>query len=57
MLRHAKQQTTARYIHPVNSKQLEAQGLYLDAIEIRAKGTKNSGARRTRVESRVAGTR
>ncbi len=57
MLRHAKQQTTARYIHPVNSKQLEAQGLYLDAIKIRAKQTKNSGGRRTRVESRVARTR
>jgi integrase len=37
MLRHAKQQTTARYIHAVNSKQIEAQGKYLDAIKIVAK--------------------
>lgn len=57
MLRHAKQQTTARYIHPVNSKQLEAQKLYLDAIRIRAKRTKTSSGRRTRVESRVAARR
>lgn len=34
MLRHEKQQTTARYIHAVNVKQIEAQGKYLDAIKI-----------------------
>jgi integrase len=34
MLRHAKVQTTARYIHSVSSKQIEAQGLYLEAIKI-----------------------
>jgi len=34
MLRHNKQQTTARYIHAVNGKQIEAQGKYLDAIKI-----------------------
>ncbi len=39
MLRHAKQQTTARYIHSVSSKQLEAQELYLDAIRVKAKRT------------------
>ena len=44
MLRHSNQQTTARYIHSVNSSQLEAQGLYLNAIKIRP-----------RVESRVGG--
>jgi integrase len=53
MLRHSKQQTTARYIHPVNSSQLEAQGLYLDAIKIRGKRKTASGMRRPRVESRV----
>jgi integrase len=53
MLRHSKQQTTARYIHPVNSGQLQAQGLYLDAIKIRGKRKKASGIRRSRVESRV----
>jgi hypothetical protein len=37
MLRHAKPQTTARYIHAVNVKQIEAQGKYLDAIKIVAK--------------------
>ena len=40
MLRHSKQRTTARYIHPVNSSQLDAQGLYLDAIKIRGKRKK-----------------
>jgi site-specific recombinase XerD len=34
MLRHDKQQTTARYIHAVNVKQIEAQGKYLDTIKI-----------------------
>jgi integrase len=53
MLRHSKQQTTARYIHPVNSSQLDAQGLYLDAIKIRGKRKKASGIRRSRVQSRV----
>lgn len=53
MLRHSTQQTTARYFHPVNSSQLEAQGLYLDAIKIRGKRKKASGIRRSRVESRV----
>ena len=53
MLRHSKQRTTARYIHPVNSSQLDAQGLYLDAIKIRGKRKKASGIRRSRVESRV----
>ena len=38
MLRHTKSQTTARYIHAVNTKQIEAQGMYLDAIKI---GTKH----------------
>jgi hypothetical protein len=37
MLRHTNPQTTARYIHAVNVKQIEAQGKYLDAIEIVAK--------------------
>ena len=37
MLRHAKPQTTARYIHAVNSKQVEAQGKFLDAIKLGAK--------------------
>jgi hypothetical protein len=37
VLRHAKTQTTARYIHAVNGKQVEAQGKYLDAIKIVAK--------------------
>ncbi|PYX49550.1 MAG: hypothetical protein DMG76_37065, partial [Acidobacteria bacterium] len=37
MLRHTKPQTTARYIHAVNLKQIEAQGKYLDAIKIVAK--------------------
>ena len=53
VLRHAKQQTTTRYIHSVNDKQLEAQGLYLDAIKIRKKCPQPSGRRRLRVESRV----
>jgi len=34
MLRHTKPQTTARYIHSVNSKQVEAQGKYLEAIKL-----------------------
>src|SRR5207245_10720914 len=33
MLRHTKRQTTDRYIHSVNSKQVEAQGMYLKAIK------------------------
>jgi hypothetical protein len=37
MLRHTRQQTTTRYIHAVNGKQIEAQGKYLDAIRIVAK--------------------
>jgi integrase len=53
VLRHTKQQTTSRYIHSVNDKQLEAQGLYLDAIKIRSKGTQPSDKRQLRVESRV----
>jgi len=53
VLRHTKQQTTSRYIHSVNDKQLEAQELYLDAIKIRSKHTQPSGKRRLRVESRV----
>ena len=40
MLRHSKQQTTARYIHAVNSSQLDAQELYLDAIKIRGQHKK-----------------
>jgi integrase len=53
VLRHTKQQTTSRYIHSVNDKQLEAQGLYLDAIKIRRKQPQPSGRRRLRVEPRV----
>jgi integrase len=34
MLRHTRPQTTARYIHSVNSKQVEAQGKYLEAIKL-----------------------
>jgi integrase len=56
MLRHSKQQTTLRYIHAVNDKQLEAQGLYLDAIKIRGKRTGGSGVHQARVESRVGRT-
>ena len=37
MLRHAKPQTTARYIHAVNSKQVEAQGKFLEPIKLGAK--------------------
>src|SRR5262245_27244411 len=37
MLRHTQQQTTARYIHAVNAKQIEAQGKYLEAIKVVAK--------------------
>ncbi len=54
VLRHTRQQTTSRYIHSVNDKQLEAQGLYLDAIKIRRKHPQPSGRRRLRVERRVA---
>ena len=38
MLRHAKTQTTARYIHSVNSKQIEAQGKSLEAIKLEKRG-------------------
>src|SRR5260370_23451836 len=38
MLRHTKPQTTARYIHSVNSKQEQAQGKYLEAIKLRKDG-------------------
>ena len=38
MLRHAKPATTARYIHAVNSKQVEAQGKYLEAIKVGKNG-------------------
>jgi hypothetical protein len=38
MLRHGKPQTTARFIHAVNSKQIEAQGKYLEAIKLRKNG-------------------
>jgi uncharacterized Fe-S center protein len=34
MLRHTKPQTTARYVHSVNSKQVEAQGKYLEATKV-----------------------
>jgi hypothetical protein len=37
MLRHTKQQTTARYIHAVNTKQIEAQSKYQEAIKVMAK--------------------
>ena len=53
VLRHTRQQTTSRYIHSVNDKQLEAQGLYLDAIKIRRKDPQPSGRRGLRVEPRV----
>ncbi len=43
------------YIHAVNDKQVEAQGLYLDAIEIRRKHAQASGVRLSRGESRVGG--
>jgi len=36
-LRHDKQQTTARYIHAMNAKQVEAQGKDLDGIKIGVK--------------------
>jgi integrase len=55
VLRHTKQQTTSRYIHAVNDKQLEAQGLYLDAIKMRRKRSRASVGRRYRVQSRVGG--
>ena len=54
VLRHTRQQTTPRYIHSVNDKQLEAQGLYLDTIKIRRKHPQPSGRGRLRVERRVA---
>jgi integrase len=38
MLRHTKPTTTARYIHAVNSKQIEAQGKYLEAIKVGKNG-------------------
>lgn len=38
MLRHAMPQTTARYIHAVNSTQIEAQGKYLEAIKLGKNG-------------------
>jgi hypothetical protein len=38
MLRHAKPQTTARYLHSLNSKQTESQGKYLEAIKLRNDG-------------------
>jgi integrase len=38
LLRHSKPTTTARYIHPVNSKQIEAQGKYLEAIKLGKNG-------------------
>jgi integrase len=57
MLRHSKQQTTLRYIHAVNDKQVEAQGLYLDAIEMRGKHMQASSVGVSRVESRVGGER
>jgi integrase len=53
MLRHAKQQTTARYIHRVNDEQIQAQGLFLDAIKVRRTSPRISRRNRTRVESRV----
>lgn len=52
-LRHAKQQTTAGYIHAVNEKQLEAQELYLNAIKRGRKHNRISRQGRSRVESRV----
>jgi integrase len=42
-LRHAKPQTTARYIHAVNTRQVEAQGKFLEAIKIGA-GSSNQAA-------------
>jgi hypothetical protein len=53
MLRHSKQQTTLRYIHAVNDKQVEAQGLYLDAIKIGGKQTQAPGGSHSLVGSRV----
>jgi integrase len=38
LLRHSKPTTTARYIHAVNSKQIEAQGKYLEAIKLGKNG-------------------
>ena len=43
MLRHTKPQTTARHIHAVNVKQLEAQGMYLDANAIKIVAKKPDG--------------
>jgi site-specific recombinase XerD len=38
LLRHSKPTTTARYVHAVNSKQIEAQGKYLEAIKLGKNG-------------------
>jgi len=38
LLRHSKPTTTARCIHAVNSKQIEAQGKYLEAIKLGKNG-------------------
>jgi hypothetical protein len=55
VLRHTntRQQTTSRYIHSINVKQLEAQGLYLDAINVNRKHPQPPGRGRLRVEHRV----
>jgi len=53
MLRHAKQQTTARHIHAVNPKQLGAHGKYLDAIKIAMKHPGTGGLNGSRVGVRV----
>jgi len=37
--RHAKPQTTARYIRAVNTRQVEAQGKFLEAIKLGARST------------------
>ena len=42
-LRHAKPQTTARYIQAVNTRQVEAQGKFLEAIKIGARNTDRGG--------------
>ncbi|HEV2196049.1 MAG TPA: tyrosine-type recombinase/integrase [Candidatus Acidoferrum sp.] len=38
LLRHTKPTTTARYIHALHSKQIEAQGRYLEAIKVGKNG-------------------
>jgi integrase len=53
MLRHSKPQTTARYIHPVNTKQLEAQGLYMNAIKVVTGRSGSSDSGHRPVQSRV----